>query len=58
MNYPISFKERVKLAMEQLSKQSPVILENAKKQVEFLKQKSTSKTRNNAILLSHFIYKS
>ena len=43
MNYPISFKERVKLAMEQLSKQSPVTLENAKKQVEFLKQKALQK---------------
>lgn len=45
MNYTISFQERVKLAMEQLSKQSPVTLENAKKQVEFLKQKSTSKNK-------------
>ena len=43
MNYPISFKERVKLAMEQLSKQSPVTLENSKKQVEFLKQKALQK---------------
>ena len=31
--------------MEQLSKQSPVTLENAKKQVEFLKQKSISKNK-------------
>ena len=45
MNYTISFQERVKLAMEQLSKQSPVTLENAKKQAEFLKQKSTSKNK-------------
>jgi hypothetical protein len=45
MNYTISFQERVKLAMEQLSKQSPVTLEKAKKQVEFLKQKSNSKNK-------------
>ena len=46
MNYSISFKERVKLAMEQLSKQSPVTLKNANKQVEFLKQKSILKSNN------------
>ena len=46
MNYTISFQERVKLAMEQLSKQSPVTLENAKKQVEFLKQKRIIKSNN------------
>jgi len=35
MNYTISFQERVKLAMEQLSKQSPVTLENAKNKWNF-----------------------
>ena len=45
MNYTISFQERAKLAMEQLSKQSPITLDSAKKQVELLKQKSTSKNK-------------
>jgi hypothetical protein len=53
MNYSISFKERVKLAMEQLSKQSPVTLEKAKKQVEFLKQKSILKNNNEKHILKH-----
>ncbi len=46
MNYLISFQERAKLAMEQLSKQSPITLEKAKKQAELLKQKSISKNKN------------
>ena len=45
MNYLISFQERAKLAMEQLSKQSPITLEKAKKQAELLKQKSISKNK-------------
>ena len=53
MNYTISFQERVKLAMEQLSKQSPVTLENAKKQAEFLKQKSILKNNNEKHILKH-----
>ena len=40
MNYNISFKERAKLAMENLSKQAPVTLEEARQQVEWLKNTS------------------
>ena len=40
MNYNISFEERAKLAMENLSKQSPVTLEKALKQVKWLKEMS------------------
>ena len=40
MNFNLSFKERVKLAMEVLSKQPPVTLEEARKQVEWLKEQS------------------
>ena len=45
MNYTISFQERAKLGLEQLSKQSPVTLTMAKKQVELLKTKSISKNK-------------
>ncbi len=40
MNYNISFKERAKLAMENLSKQSPVSYEKAIQQVQRLKEMS------------------
>ncbi len=40
MNYKISFQERAKLAMEQLSKQSPVTYEKALEQVKRLKEMS------------------
>ena len=42
MNYNISFQERAKLAMEMLSKQLPITLEEARKQVTWLQQVSTS----------------
>ncbi|MET3030759.1 hypothetical protein [Flavobacterium johnsoniae] len=45
MNYKISFKERAKLGMEILSKQSPVTLEKARAQVERLSQASKSKVK-------------
>ena len=38
MNYNISFQERVALAMMRLSKQSPVTLEVAKEQAQWLKK--------------------
>jgi len=41
----MSFQERAKLGMEQLSKQSPVTLSKARKQVQLLKTGSTSKIR-------------
>ena len=43
MNYKISFQERAKLSMEQLSKQSPVTLEEARAQAKWLKEMSASK---------------
>lgn len=43
MNYTLSFQERIKLGLEQLSKQSPVTLAMAKKQAQQLKTKSISK---------------
>ncbi len=45
MSYAISFQERTKLGIEQQSKQLPVTLEEARKQVEWLKTKSTSKSK-------------
>ena len=45
MNYTISFQERTKLGLEQLSKQSPVTLKMAKKQAQQLKTKSISKNK-------------
>ncbi len=45
MNYAISFQERVRLGLEQLSKQSPVTLTMARKQVQQLKNSSKSGTR-------------
>ena len=43
MNYTMSFQERAKLGLEQLSKQLPVTLTMARKQAKLLKSKSTSK---------------
>jgi hypothetical protein len=40
MNYKISFQERAQLAMEQLSKQSPITYEKALEQVKRLKKMS------------------
>ena len=45
MNYKMSFKERAKLGLEQLSKQLPVTLIMARKQAELLKTKSISKSK-------------
>lgn len=45
MNYTISFQERAKLGLEQLSKQLPVTLTMARKQAQLLKTKSISKNK-------------
>jgi hypothetical protein len=45
MNLKISFKERAKLAAANLSKQTPYTLEEAKKQVLWLQEKSTAKNK-------------
>ena len=45
MNYNISFQEMAKLGMEIVSKQPPVSLVAAKKQVEKLKKLSTQKNK-------------
>jgi hypothetical protein len=41
----MSFQERAKLGMENLSNQLPVTLDQAKKQIEFLKANSNSKIK-------------
>ena len=41
----MSFQERAKLGLEQLSKQLPVTLKNARKQAEKLKMESFSKNK-------------
>ena len=41
----MSFRERAKLGLEQLSKQSPVTLTMARKQAQQLKTKSTTKSK-------------
>lgn len=43
----MSFQERAKLGMEKLSKQLPVTLEKARKQVKTLKNQSSSKNKKN-----------
>ncbi|MFY8188423.1 MAG: hypothetical protein ACOVLC_10750 [Flavobacterium sp.] len=45
MNYNISFEERAKLALEHLSKQSPVTYEKALEQVKKLKKMSKTKLK-------------
>lgn len=45
MNYKMSFQERAKLGLEQLSKQSPVTLKMAKLQAQKLKEESISKLK-------------
>jgi hypothetical protein len=45
MNVNLSFKERALKALEALAKQSRVTLEEAKKQAEWLKKNSTTKTK-------------
>lgn len=49
MKSNISFRERAKLAMELLSKQSPVTYEEAKAQYLWLKTQSKSKIRKKII---------
>ena len=50
MSYKISFQERAQLAMENLSKQSPVTYEQALKQVKKLKEQSPIKVKKSEIL--------
>ncbi|MEB2787295.1 hypothetical protein [Algoriphagus persicinus] len=45
MNYAISFKERVKLGLEQLSKQLPITLEMVRIQAQKLKAQSKSENK-------------
>ena len=45
MNYIISFQERARLSLEQLSNQSPVTLEMARNQVQKLKAQSKSENK-------------
>ncbi len=45
MNYNVSFQERTRLGMEQLSKQQPVTLKEAKEQVNWLKSQSSTKSK-------------
>ncbi|MBW4362548.1 hypothetical protein [Flavobacterium taihuense] len=49
MNYKISFHERAKLSMEQISKQPPVTLEEARAQAEWLKNISISSDKKKRI---------
>lgn len=53
MNLKISFQERAKLAMENLSKQLPVSLEKARQQVQWLKQNSTTNKKKTILELSN-----
>ena len=55
MSYKLSFAERAKLAMEILSKQPPVTLEEARAQVEWLKKKSRSKIKKQRTLSNKYI---
>jgi len=41
----MTFQERAKLGMEELSKQLPITLDKAKKQVKILKEQSASKNK-------------
>ena len=45
MKYDLSFQQRAKLGLEQLSKQLPVTLEEAKQQAQWLKNTSISKQK-------------
>jgi hypothetical protein len=49
MNCAMSFQERAKLGMEQLSKQQPVSLKEAREQVKWLKAKSTTKDKKEKV---------
>ncbi|EPE01231.1 hypothetical protein [Capnocytophaga sp. oral taxon 336] len=50
MSYKLSFAERAKLAMEILSKQPPVTLEEAREQARKVRERSTSKTKKQLAL--------
>lgn len=45
MNYKISLQERAKLSLEQLAKQKPVTLEEARAQAKRLREESQSKQK-------------
>lgn len=45
MNYKISFRERAALAMMRLSKQSPITLEAAREQAQWLKKNTKTKKK-------------
>jgi hypothetical protein len=49
MKYNVSFQERAKLAIAQLSKQQPITLEKAKEQALKLKTQSTSKNKKKIV---------
>ena len=49
MNYKISFQERAKLGLEELSKQLPVTLMMAREQAQFLKSKSIIKNKKQRV---------
>ena len=49
MNYKISFKERAEMGKQILSKKSPVTLEQAKQQVQEMKQRSTQSNKKNSL---------
>jgi len=45
MNCKLTFKERAEISMEQLAKQAPITLEQARVQAKWLKESSTSKVK-------------
>ena len=55
MSYKLSFAERAKLAMEILSKQPPVTLEEARAQVEWLKKKKSVKNKETKRLIKWIV---
>ena len=55
MSYKLSFAERAKLAMEILSKQPPVTLEEARAQARRVRERSTSKIKKQRALSNKYI---
>jgi len=55
MSYKLSFAERAKLAMEILSKQPPVTLEEARAQDRRVRERSTSKMKKQRTLSNKYI---
>lgn len=49
MNCKLTFKERAEIAMEQLAKQPPVTLEQARAQAKWLSEVSKSKEKKKRI---------